>query len=170
MGYGPIDNLEVELTFGRIRDKAMSPTDTIDALGAGLKWVPLQSETGLSAGLKLDFAREWADHSADAKVTALKGLATWTFESGPRLHVNLGHEWVDFDGAGNEDASTWGVGLDVPLTKPLHLTAETFGAEGARPDRAVGLRYEIAEGLKLSGAVGRGNDRSFANLGVAWEF
>ena len=40
----------------------------------------------------------------------------------------------------------------------------------ARPDKAIGLRYEVFDGFKLSAAVGRGNDRSFGNLGVAWEF
>jgi hypothetical protein len=32
------------------------------------------------------------------------------------------------------------------------------------------LRYELAEGLKVSGAIGRGNRRNIANIGVAWEF
>ena len=52
----------------------------------------------------------------------------------------------------------------------LKLTTEVFGEEHSRPDKAIGLRYEIVAGLKLYGSVGRGNDRSFGNIGVAWEF
>ena len=82
------------------------------------------------------------------------------------MHVNLGREWVRDD----EDVNFWGVGLDLPLSEQLDFVVETFGAEHSGPDRQVGLRYTIAEGVKVSGAVGRGNDRNIANVGVAWEF
>ncbi len=170
VGYGPIDNVEVEFGFGRVRDRGVSPTDTVKAIGAALKWVPLQSEMGLSAGLKLEYANEDSKRAEDVRLQALTGLLTWAFEAGPLLHVNLGHEWTDVDGGEDEDVGTWGIGLDVPLTARLSFTLETFGAEAVRPDRQVGLRYEIAEGLMVSGAIGRGNDRSVASLGVAWEF
>lgn len=81
------------------------------------------------------------------------------------MHVNLGREW-----ARDEDLDFWGIGLDVPLGEQLDFVVETFGAEHSGPDRQVGLRYTIAEGVKISGAVGRGNDRNIANVGVAWEF
>jgi hypothetical protein len=170
VGYGPIENVEVELAFGRIRDRAAEPIDTIRALGAALKWVPLQSDNGLSAGLKVEYAHENARHGSDARIGAINGLMSWNFAIGPRLHVNLGHEWVELVGDADEDVNTWGVGLDVPVTGKLDFIAETFGAEGSGPDRQIGLRYEIADGLKLSGAVGRGNERTIANLGMAWEF
>ena len=82
------------------------------------------------------------------------------------MHVNLGREWARDD----EDVNFWGVGLEVPLGGQLDFVVETFGAEHSGPDRQVGLRYTIAEGVKVSGAVGRGNDRNIANVGVAWEF
>ena len=50
------------------------------------------------------------------------------------------------------------------------MTAEVFGQEHAGPDKALGLRYEVAPGLKLSAAMGRGNERNFGRLGMAWEF
>jgi hypothetical protein len=56
------------------------------------------------------------------------------------------------------------------MTEAFHFTVETYGAQHSGPDRAIGLRYQIVEGLKMSGAVGRGNARTFANAGVAWEF
>jgi len=45
------------------------------------------------------------------------------------------------------------------------MTVETFDAEDSRPDKAVGLRYEILPGLKVSGAIGRGDGRSFGQAG-----
>ena len=152
--------------FGRAKDRDADPDAKIHAVGAAIKWVPLQSETGLSAGLKYEYGRERVSGEDSTRVDALAGLATWAFEQGPRVHVNLGREWARDD----EDVNFWGVGLDLPLTEQLDFVVETFGAEHSGPDRQVGLRYTIAEGVKVSGAVGRGNDRNIANVGVAWEF
>jgi hypothetical protein len=167
-GFGPVDNVEVEIGFGRVRDRAASPTDTIYGHGLAIKWVPLQAETGLSAGLKYEYGRDRLD-SVSTRVHALSGLLTWTFEGGQMLHLNLGRE-VARERGDSEGANTWGLGLDLPLTGRLNFVVETFGSEGNGPDRAAGLRYEIAEGVKVSAAVGRGNSRNFANAGIAWEF
>lgn len=131
-GFGPIDKVEIEVGFGRAKDRDADPDAKIHAVGAAVKWVPLQSELGLSAGLKYEYGREWVRN--------------------------------------DEDVNFWGVGLDVPLNERLDFVIETFGTEHAGPDRQVGLRYAIAEGVKISGAVGRGNDRNIGNVGVAWEF
>lgn len=64
----------------------------------------------------------------------------------------------------------WGLGFDQPLSETVQLTLEVFGAEHSGPDKAIGLRWEVADGLKLSAAAGHGNSRSFANAGAAWEF
>lgn len=165
-GFGPIDNVEVEVGFGRAKDRDADPDAKIRAVGAAVKWVPLQSETGLSAGLKYEYGRERVSGEGTARANSLAALATWAFEQGPRLHVNLGREWVRDD----ENLNFWGVGLDVPVMEKLDFVIETFGSEHSGPDRQVGLRYTIAEGLKVSGAVGRGNDRNIANVGVAWAF
>lgn len=173
VGYGPIDNVEVELSLARMKDSDASPEQTFKGVGAAVKWVPLQQETGLSAGLKFEWGREKAtddaglDESADGK--ALIVLVGWGLASGQTLHLNLSREWVKVEGE-TEAGNGWGVGTAYPLTEQLALTAEFFGAQHSAPDRAIGLRYEIQDGLKLSGAIGRGNDRSFANLGIAWEF
>jgi hypothetical protein len=70
----------------------------------------------------------------------------------------------------SETVGTWGIGYEFPLMEKLQLTAEAFGEERSRPDKALGLRYEVFDGFKISGAVGRGNDRSFGQVGFAWEF
>lgn len=166
VGYGPIDNVELELAFGRGKDHEPSPDVNVRAIGAAVKWVPLQSETGLSAGLKYEYGREHVSGESAEHANALAGLATWAFAAGPRLHVNLGREWVRDD----DNLNFWSVGAEFPLTEQLDFTIETFGEEHSGPDRQAGLRYEIADGLKLSAAAGRGNGRNIANVGVAWEF
>lgn len=172
VGYGPIDNLEVELGFERARDSVSGPDVRTRGVGFAMKWVPLQAETGLSAGVKLDTGRVRVEVDGDretARANAITGLATWRFGSGQAVHVNLGREWVRA-GGDTETANLWGVGVEQPLSAELTVAAEVFGAEDARPDTQVGVRYEVAEGVKLSAAIGRGNDRSFGNAGIAWEF
>jgi len=173
VGFGPVENVELELGYGHLRDRSPNPDLHERGAGAALKWVPLQAETGLSAGLKLEYGRVRSDFGGEGRETVrargATGLASWAFASGRKLHVNLGREWarVEHD---TEAANTWGTGFEQPLGAGLTVTAEIFGAEHARPDKQLGLRYEIADGLALSAAVGRGNDRGFANAGVAWEF
>lgn len=172
-GYGLIENLEVEIGLAQARDPDAEPTVRARGVGLAAKWVPLQAERGLSAGVKLEYGKAWAKASGfpeeSAKAYAATGLATWTYGSGAAVHVNLGREWVDVDGD-VDGGNAWGVGLAYPVTGTLEVAAEMFGAEDSRPDRQVGLRYELSEGLKLSAAVGRGSDRSFGNVGIAWEF
>jgi hypothetical protein len=173
-GYGPVQNVELEISLARAQDRDPDPSARLRAVGAALKWVPIQPETGLSAGLKLSYDQTRVDpRDGSARETerarALTGLLSWTFESGQRAHLNLGHEWIRVAGD-DESGNTWGVGFEQPLTGALTLTAEVFGVEDGAPDRQVGLRYEISEGLALSAAVGRGSDRNIANAGIAWEF
>lgn len=172
-GFGPIDNVELEIAFERARDHATSPHTRLSGVGFAAKWVPLQNETGLSAGLKFEFGRARADDRIGNKETArtrgLLGLASWNFDSGQIVHLNLGREWERIDGD-TEAVNVWGLGFEQPLAETLQLTLETFGAEHSRPDRQVGLRWELADGLKLSIAAGRGNGRNIANAGIAWEF
>ena len=85
------------------------------------------------------------------------------------LHLNAGHKTVRAQGARHR-AATWAVGYEIPLTEQLQLTSEVYGEQRSRPDKAVGLRYAITDGLKASAAVGRGNGRTFSQVGMAWEF
>lgn len=173
IAYIPVDKLKVELGYSRTRDHDPEPSLWAHGLGVAVKWVPLQAETGLSAGLRYDYERARVDLRGEpdevARANALTALASWGFASGQRVHVNLGREWVRVSGA-NEVANVWGVGFEQPLGDRLTLGAEVFGAEDGRPDRQIGLRYEVVEGFTVSGAVGRGSDRTIANLGCAWEF
>lgn len=172
VGYAPIDNVELEIAFTRSRDRSTSPQTEFEATGLAAKWIPVHAETGLSAGFKADVATGELDDQLGTvvkpKAHALTGLATWAFASGQLLHANLGRAWEKVDDV-SEGINNWGLGVEQPLTEGLVLTLETFGNEHERPDRQLGVRWEVA-GLKLSAAAGRGNDRSFAQAGLAWEF
>lgn len=163
-GYGLLEGLEVAVAAARVRDDGVRA----NALGLTLKWVPLQPEQGLSAGLRLDFSRARAA-SESAREHALVGLLSWRFANEVALHANLGHRRVRAVGV-RDSANLWGTGVDVPLAEHWQLAAELFGERGTRPGRQLGLRYEIDEGLTLSGALGRADGARLASVGVAWEF
>lgn len=180
LGYGPIENVELGLTFARETDRDPNPSTRVRGTGIGIKWVPIQNDTGWSLGLSFGYGHARVnERSTPDKFTekeyAIAGLATYRFENGQVLHMNVGSTrtkvQADSDTAGDsETLHNWGVGYEFPLMEKLQLTAEIYGEEHAGPDKALGLRYEILDGLKLYGSIGRGNDRSFGNLGVAWEF
>lgn len=175
-GFSPIGNLELEINLERLRDRATDPATHLNGTGFALKWVPLQvaeHEAGLSAGLKLESGRTRIDDRiapADTeRAQGFKGLFTWHTTAGQKAHLNLGREWTKLAGA-REGANTWGVGFEQPLYEAVQLTLETYGAQRTRPDKQVGLRWEVTDGLKLSIAAGHGNSRSFGSAGIAWEF
>lgn len=173
-GFGPIENVEVGIAVARARDGSADPDTKLRGVGFGIKWVPIQNETGWSVGASFNYGRtRVSDYATPERFTekeyALTGLASYRLENGQVLHLNLGAARVKAQGD-SETLGNWSVGYEFPLIENLQLTVETFGEEHSRPDKAIGLRYEIVEGLKAYGAVGRGNDRSFANLGIAWEF
>lgn len=175
-GYGVIENVELGLAFARETDRADDPSTKLRATGISLKWVPIQNDTGWSLGASFGYDRTRAhirsatppdpEHGTE-KAYSIAGLATYRFQSGQVVHMNLGASKVK--GAG-ESTGTWGLGYELPLMERLQLTVEAYGEEHARPDKSIGLRYEILDGLKIYGSAGRGNARSFGQLGVAWEF
>ena len=173
-GFSPIDDLELEVGAGRAHDRSAHPATRFDGLGFGAKWVPYQNEKEWSLGARIDVGhirvkdRETPDRFTERSY-ALTGLASYRFENEQVLHLNLGTERVRAKGE-RDTAGTWGIGYEFPLAEGLQLIVEAFGAEDSRPDRAVGLRYEILQGLKVSGAVGRGDGRSLGQAGIAWEF
>ena len=136
--------------------------------------MPIQNDAGWSLGARADLGhtrvRDDATpaHFSERAVT-ITGLATYRFANDQALHLNAGHHTVRVQGVRHR-AATWAVGHELPLTAQLRLTSEVFGEQRSRPDKALGLRYEIAEGLKASVAVGRGNGRNFSQAGLAWEF
>lgn len=173
-GAGVLPNLEMEVSLARATDRSTAPSTTLQGRGLGLKWVPWQSESGWSLGARLDVGRTSVrDRATPERLThreyALTGLATYRFANEHVLHLNAGHKSTKVDGV-RDNAATWAVGYELPLAQRLQFTSEVYGERHTRPDKAIGLRYEIADGLKVSAAVGRGNGRTFSQLGMAWEF
>lgn len=173
-GFAPIEHLEVGLAVGRATDRADDPSTRLRGTGISFKWVPIQNDTGWSLGASFGYGHIRVDERVTPvkyteKEYALTGLASYRFEGGRVLHMNLGGVRVKAQGE-SETVGTWGTGYEYPLAENLKLTMEVFGEEHSRPDKAIGLRYEAFEGFKISGAVGRGNDRSFGQVGFAWEF
>src|SRR5690606_19894276 len=60
-GFAPFNNFEAEIGLSREHDDTDSSSGTLHGRGLALKWVPLQSSAGLSAGLKFEFSRERAN-------------------------------------------------------------------------------------------------------------
>ena len=173
-GFSVIENVEMEVGVARAKDDAADPATRVRGVGFGVKWVPWQNETGWSLGARIDHGRTRIDNrEAGDEYTereyALTALASYRRENGQVLHINLGSAKVKAQGE-SDTVGTWGVGYEFPIVDRLQLTAEIFGDDHSRPDKAVGLRYEVFDGFKVSAAVGRGNDRSFGQLGAAWEF
>ena len=173
-GMGLLPTLEMEVSLAHGRDKGQSPASTLQGRGWGVKWVPVQSDLGWSLGARLDLGHTRVRDDAtpahfSERAYTLTGLATYRFANDQALHANAGQHAVRVQGVRHR-AATWAVGHELPLSGALRLTSEVYGEQRARPDKALGLRYEIAEGLKASVAVGRGNGRSFSQVGLAWEF
>ncbi len=172
--FSPITDLELEIAAARVMDGSASPDTRLRTVGLGAKWVPFQNDTGWSLGARLDVGQTRIDDYEMAsryteRETAITGLATYRLDNGQVLHLNLGalrlktpdeHDTLGF----------WGIGYEFPLRDDLQLTLETYGVQKSRPDQAIGLRYEVFDGFKVSGAIGRGQDRGFGLVSVAWEF
>lgn len=173
-GIGAAPDLELEVSLGRARDTSAQPATQLHGTGIGAKWVPIRNETGWSLGARLDHGRtRVSDRATPARFTerdaALTGLASWRSGNGHALHANFGAARAGAQGT-RSTVGTWGLGYEFPVSAALQLTAEVFGARHSRPDKALGLRYELFDGFKLSGAIGRGSGRDFGQVGFAWEF
>lgn len=173
-GFSPVENLELEIAAARSRDGSADPDTKLRGIGFGAKWVPYQNDKGWSLGARFDYGRtRITDFENDERFTekeyAVTGLASYRLANDQVLHLNLGVLRTKVQGD-SDTLGTWGIGYEFPLRDNLQLTVETFGQEHSRPDTAIGLRYEIIEGLKISGAIGQGNDRNFGQVGFAWEF
>lgn len=173
-GFAPIEHLEIGLAAARVHDREASPAIRLTGAGLALKWVPIQEDAGWSLGLVLAFERTRVNDRATPdryteREAALTTLASHRWASGQVAHLNLGGRRTRTKG-GSDDNITWGLGYEQPLTQGLKLTAEVFGETEGAADKALGLRYAVAEGFKVSAAIGRGGGRGFGQVGFAWEF
>lgn len=172
-GLSPIENLELGLSRSSADNFADPALGGSQASALSAKWVPVQSETGWSFGLSLvrgldrqgsPTSSRQTEHSTD-----LTGLASYRWDDGRAVHGNLGGSQT---GLAGQTATTrrWSLGYELPVAAGMQVTLETFGQTRAKAAQAVGLRYRLAEGLKVSGLLGRDARGQFSQAGLAWEF
>jgi hypothetical protein len=172
-GFSPVKDLELEVV-GSAAKETGGADNMLHGVGFGAKWVPYQNDTGWSLGARFDYGHtrvtdKIADAISNEEEYALTGLASYRLTNGQVLHLNIGINKTNAEGE-RDSIGTWSIGYEFTLMSNLQLTVETFGAEHTGPDKAIGLRYKIADGLKISGAIGHGNDRHFGQAGFSWEF
>ncbi|MGC8854950.1 MAG: hypothetical protein ACP5OY_08585 [Halothiobacillaceae bacterium] len=150
----------------RARDREHDPAHTLRGWGLSAKWVPIQPETGWALGLRLDGEGMRTQALGEVEVERGYALATYRWADGSVALLNVG-EARRKDADERDGATTWGLGYEHPLLPQLKLTTEVFGEDRGGTDKAVGLRYQVFEGLKLSAAIGRGSGRGFGQAGFA---
>ncbi|WP_217126584.1 hypothetical protein [Hydrogenophilus thiooxidans] len=171
-GFSPAQHWEIGVAWDREKDLESHLQDR----GALLvvKWVPVQTETGWSVGAFFDLGhRQWRSPATDEKdryqsMSAL-GLATYR-ANGHVVHLNAG---VARDTQSDENTVVWGLGYEYELSDTVALLAQYYGEERSSPTRGVGVRWTVADGMKVGVMVDRasGRDRETAvALSWAWEF
>jgi hypothetical protein len=162
-GYSPIEGVELGVGLSHARDKSIPASGNATSLSA--KWIPLKSGI-FSAGLKLDHVRAKSG-GLSSHDTTLTALGSARFESGYVLHANLGRTHAS-DGGGR--STHWALGYEARLAEKVQLTLDIHSSTGSDTGKQIGARWELKQGLKLSGALGRFNAENTAFASISWEF
>lgn len=56
-GYGLIENVEIGFAYVRETDRADEPSTRKRGIGIGIKWIPLQNDSGWSLGMSFGYDR-----------------------------------------------------------------------------------------------------------------
>lgn len=171
-GFSPAEHWEIGVAWDREKDHQSRERDRGGSLS--VKWVPVQTDAGWSVGALFDLGhRQWRSPATDEKDTyqtmSALGLATYRANAHV-LHLNAG---VARDTQSDENTALWGLGYEYELSDTVALLAQYYGEEGSSPTRGVGVRWTVAEGMKVGVMVDRttGRDRETAvALSWAWEF
>jgi hypothetical protein len=162
-GFAPIEDVELGLTYQRLRDSSIPATANI--AGVSAKWIPFKSGV-MTAGLKIEHTRARVSGGGDADATTAWALATWRFEGGYVLHANLGRAFTS-----GSDVNKFAVGGEIPIMEGVQITGDVYRATGSSDTGLqLGVRWEVQKGLKLSAAAGRVEKENTLFAGFSWEF
>ena len=80
------------------------------------------------------------------------------------LHANAG---ALNDRPASRTRGTWGVGAEILLTSRLYGIAESYGQEGDRPSKQVGLRYWVEPNrFQVDSTVGTQPGKTWVSMGI----
>jgi hypothetical protein len=162
-GFAPTEDVELGLTYQRLRDSSIPATANI--AGVSAKWIPFKSGV-MTAGLKVEHARARASGGGDADATTAWALTTWRFQGGYVLHANLGRSFTP-----GSDTNKIAIGGELPVREGVQITGDVYRATGATDTGLqLGVRWEVQKGLKLSAAAGRAEKENTLFAGFSWEF
>ena len=80
------------------------------------------------------------------------------------LHANAG---ALNDRPASRTRGTWGMGAEIAINSRLYAIAESYGQEGERPSKQLGLRYWIEpDRIQADTTVGGQRGRTWVSMGV----
>lgn len=173
VGYVPVENIEVEFEFEAAQDGDEDPAARELEAEFSIKWVPEQSGEGVAYGLQFGIGRGLEDDRSGEKTYAteksLAGVFSYDFQSGPKIHFNIGVAHESEDGE-SETTAFYALALEKRVSRRITLAAEVYGEEHARASQALGVRYKFSGNTNLFARIGRNDERTFGSIGVAFEF
>lgn len=171
-GFSPAEHWELGVAWDREKDHDARERDRGGAFS--VKWVPVQSDEGWSVGALFDLGhRQWRSPVTNEKETyqTMSALGLATYRTGAHVvHLNAG---MARDTLTDDNTTVWGLGYEYELSEAVALLAQYYGEEGGSPLRGVGVRWTVADGMKVGLMLdrGTGRDRETAvALSWAWEF
>lgn len=84
------------------------------------------------------------------------------------LHANAGSLR---DRQAARTRGTFGLGAEIAMNQRLYAIVETYGQEGDRPSKQVGLRYWVEPNrFQVDATLGGQRGRTWASMGIRWLF
>jgi hypothetical protein len=158
-GCNPTGNLEITVGGGRVRDGEGSRTLALVVQGKTLI-KPLEPN-GWGWGVALGVSRDPTTGSNDPYVYL---PFTWSLrEDKTFVHLNLG---AKREGLEHRKLTTWGLGLEQPLSAHWGLIGETYQQDKGKPLFQLGGRvWIVPDRVQIDGTVGNrfgGGERWFS--------
>ncbi|MGE5609399.1 MAG: transporter [Bacillota bacterium] len=190
--YGVVPRLEIGVGSGAIWEHRDEELDVAEDVGGALdtvlaaKWKVLDQEKFLAdqtleLSIKLPTASESNGLGTGQTDEDVTWVVTRKIASNLQMDVNVGYTFRGSpDDENLRDLWHYGIAVEYLLTKHLQPVAEVFGETPVGDSGETvfmvnaGIRWLVAEGLVLDGAVGTGIRGEapdvFATVGLTWVF